>query len=76
MSVQYITDENGRRVSVVLPIEEYERLIEALEDADDVRLYDEAKAELARGEDEAIPWEQAKKEIEEERAELRRQGLV
>jgi len=32
-------------MGVVLPIEEYERLIEALEDAEDVRLYDEAKAE-------------------------------
>jgi len=47
--VQYITDENGRRVSVVLPVEEYERLIEALEDAEDVRLYDEAQAEIAAG---------------------------
>jgi hypothetical protein len=74
--VQYITDEAGRRVSVVLSVEEYERLIEALEDAEAVRLYDEAKAELACGEDEAIPWEQAKKEIEEERAKLRDQGVV
>jgi PHD/YefM family antitoxin component YafN of YafNO toxin-antitoxin module len=47
--VQYITDEDGRRISVVLPVEEYERLIEALEDAEDVRLYDEAKAEIAAG---------------------------
>lgn len=47
--MQYITDESGKRVSVVLPVEEYERLIEALEDAEDVRLYDEAKAEIAAG---------------------------
>jgi PHD/YefM family antitoxin component YafN of YafNO toxin-antitoxin module len=76
MGARYIVDENGKRVSIILPIEEYERLIEILEDLEDVRAYDEAKAELERGEDEVIPWEQAKKEIEEERAELRRQGLV
>ncbi len=28
---QYITDENGNRVSVVLPVSEYEELIEDLE---------------------------------------------
>jgi hypothetical protein len=76
MGARYIVDENGKRVSVILPIEEYERLIEILEDLEDVRAYDEARAELERGEDEVIPWEQARKEIEEERADLRRQGLV
>jgi PHD/YefM family antitoxin component YafN of YafNO toxin-antitoxin module len=76
MGARYIVDENGKRVSIILPIEEYERLIEILEDLEDVRAYDEARAELERGEDEVIPWEQARKEIEEERADLRRQGLV
>lgn len=67
MSVQYITDENGKRVGVVLPIEEYERLIEALEDAEDIRLYDEAKAAQARGDSEVVPLEQALREIRESR---------
>jgi PHD/YefM family antitoxin component YafN of YafNO toxin-antitoxin module len=39
---QYITDENGEKVSVILPISEYERMIEELEDIDDVKLFDEA----------------------------------
>ena len=65
MEARYIVDEDGKRVSVVLPIEEYERLIEALEDLDDVRAYDEAKAALARGEDEVVPLEQAMREIRE-----------
>ena len=72
METRYIVDENGKRVSVILPIEEYERMIEELEDFEDilaVQAYDRAKAELERGEDEVIPWEQAKREIEEERAE-------
>jgi len=40
---QYITDENGEKVSVIIPINEYQRIIEELEDIDDVRLFDAAK---------------------------------
>lgn len=32
MSAQYISDEAGRRTVVLLPIEDYERLLEDLED--------------------------------------------
>jgi PHD/YefM family antitoxin component YafN of YafNO toxin-antitoxin module len=79
MEARYIVDENGKRVSVILPVEEYERMIEASEELEDLlatQAYDEAKAELERGEDELIPWEQAKKEIEEERAKRGHQDAV
>lgn len=79
MGAQYVIDENGERVSVILPIEEYERRLEELEELEDVlaaQAYDEAKAELERREDEVIPWEQAKKEIEEERARRGHQDAV
>ncbi len=49
MSIRYVTDENGKRVEVIMPVEDYERLVEALKDLEDVRIYDEAKAELAAG---------------------------
>ncbi|CAN5786855.1 hypothetical protein BH23ACT11_BH23ACT11_10140 [soil metagenome] len=65
MSVQYLTDKTGKRLSVVLPIEVYEKLLEEMEEMEDVRLYDEAKAEVERGEDEVIPLEQAIREIRE-----------
>jgi len=32
MNSQYITDENGKRIAVILPIEEYEELLEDLHD--------------------------------------------
>ena len=32
MSAQYVSDEAGRRTAVLLPIEEYERLLEDLQD--------------------------------------------
>lgn len=44
-SPKYITDKKGKRISVILPIEEYERILEELEDQEDIRLYDEAKKE-------------------------------
>jgi PHD/YefM family antitoxin component YafN of YafNO toxin-antitoxin module len=65
MSARYVVDENGKRVSVILPIEEYESMIEELEELDDIRAYDEAKAALERGEDEVIPFDQAMREIRE-----------
>jgi PHD/YefM family antitoxin component YafN of YafNO toxin-antitoxin module len=40
---QYITNEDGEKVSVIIPLSDYERMVEELEDIDDVRLFDEAK---------------------------------
>jgi hypothetical protein len=67
VEARYIVDENGKRMSVILPIEEYERLIESLEELEDIRAYDEAKASLERGEDEVVPLDQAMREIREGR---------
>ena len=41
---QYITDERGKRVSVVLSIQQWQQVIDELEELDDIRLYDEVKA--------------------------------
>lgn len=40
---QYITDNDGNKTAVVLPINEFEQILDELEELDDVRLYDEAK---------------------------------
>lgn len=40
---QYITDNTGKKISVVIPINEYNALLEELEELEDVKLYDEAK---------------------------------
>ncbi len=79
MNGRYVIDENGKRVAVLLDIQEYERMIEELEEFEDIlacRAYDEAKAELDRGEDELIPWEKAKQEIEDERKRLKKEENV
>jgi hypothetical protein len=59
--------ENGKRVAVLLSVEEYERMVEELEEFEDIRVYDEAVAELERGEGKLIPFDQAVREIEEGR---------
>jgi len=55
-------------VSVILPIEEYEQMVEKLEDIEDARAADEVRAAVARGEDEFIPYEQAREEVARRRA--------
>ena len=62
---QFITNEEGERTAVVLPMEEYEELMERLEDAEALREADEALGELGRGEDEVVPIQQALREIQE-----------
>ena len=59
----YIVDEKGERVGVLLDIEEYEAILEQLEDLESIRAFDAAKA----SNENAIPFEQAIGEIERER---------
>ncbi|MFI5159607.1 MAG: hypothetical protein ACHQF4_12125 [Sphingobacteriales bacterium] len=40
---QYIKDADGNPSLVILPIEEFDTIIEELEELEDIRLYDEAK---------------------------------
>ena len=65
MNGRYVVDENGKRVGVLLDIKEYERMVEEIEELEDILAYREAKAALESGQDEAIPLEQAMQEIRE-----------
>jgi antitoxin Phd len=49
----------GHRAAVLVSPEQYERLVAALEDADDVAAYDEAMSEEGPN----IPWEQVKADL-------------
>jgi len=57
---QFVVDESGNRTTVLLGIERYSALLEAQEELESIRAYDEANA----SNDEAIPFAQAIKEIE------------
>jgi hypothetical protein len=58
---QYIVDENQTPTAVLLPVGEWQQVVEDLEELDDIRAYDQAKA----GSQETISFEQAVQEIEE-----------
>jgi hypothetical protein len=60
---QYITDNAGRKISVVLSIKEFKTIMEELEEMEDVRLYDEAKA----SDEHSVPIDEAFKIIEANR---------
>ena len=60
---QFLTNEKGERTAVVLPIGEYEELMERLEDAEALREADEVLAAIERGEEEVIPWERVRDRI-------------
>jgi hypothetical protein len=59
----YVVDEQGNPIGVVLDIADYRKLLEELEELESIRAYDAAKASG----DEAIPFEQAVAEIEQNR---------
>jgi len=55
MTMKFLTDKKGKKVAAVIPIKEYEEMMEDLIDL---------AAIVERRNDETIPWEQVKKELE------------
>jgi hypothetical protein len=60
---QFIVNEAGERVGVVLDIGVYHKLLEELEELESIRAYDRAKDSGH----EAVPFKQATEEIEQQR---------
>jgi len=61
---RFITDRQGKRIAIILELEQYDRLLDAAEELEDIRAFDEAKATN----DEVIPFAQAIAEIEQARS--------
>jgi hypothetical protein len=60
MRTQFITDTTGKTLSVILPIKDYQKMIDDLEELEDIKAYDRAKARKS----EPVPFKQAVKELE------------
>jgi hypothetical protein len=58
---QYLVDDDGNRSAVLVPMAEWQRVLDDLEDLDDIREYDDAKSRPS----EPVRFEQAVKEIRE-----------
>jgi PHD/YefM family antitoxin component YafN of YafNO toxin-antitoxin module len=63
---QFVINDEGQRTAVLLDLETYSEMLEAVEELDDIRAYDAVKAR--QGDDELIPIEQAMAEFEERTA--------
>lgn len=57
----FVTDKNGRKIAVQVPIKTYEKLVADSEELEEIKEY--RKAKVRKGN--PIPFEQAFKEIEE-----------
>jgi hypothetical protein len=69
-SVKYVVDTRGRPSASVLDIEEWKRLLEWLEDEEDLQVAHEALAELAAVGNDAnkagwLKWEDIRDELDE-----------
>ena len=55
MTLQIITDTKGRKIAAVVPWKEYEKMLEELDELEDIKLYDKAK----KMKSDAIPAKEA-----------------
>ena len=61
---KYVTDDQGNRIAVLLEVEEYRRLLDALEELESIRAYDSAVAVR----EDAVPFDKAVEELKRDRA--------
>jgi hypothetical protein len=60
MKTQFVTDTYGKKISVILSVKDYEKMLEEIEELNDIKAYDRAKYRKS----EPVPFELAIKEIE------------
>ncbi len=65
LHTSYMTNEAGERQAVIVPIDEWLQIVEALEMLDDIAAYDEACAEKS----DPLPFAEAMAEIKAEQVE-------
>jgi PHD/YefM family antitoxin component YafN of YafNO toxin-antitoxin module len=53
---EYIVDENAEKKAVIIQFSEWNRILSEIEELDDIRAYDRAKADRN---DKAVPFEEA-----------------
>jgi len=63
LNPKYITDNTGKKISVILPMKDFKAIMEELEELEDIKFYDEAK----KSNEPSIPIDDAFKMIEAKR---------
>jgi len=59
---EYVVNEQRDRKAVLLPISDWDRIVDELEELSDIRAYDKAKAESQ----DSLPFDEAIREIQKE----------
>lgn len=44
MKTQFIIDDHGNKLAVILPLKDYQKMLDDLEELEDIKLYDEVKS--------------------------------
>ncbi len=57
---EYVVDENQHRKAVILPLSDWECVVDELEELSEIRAYDDAKTDV----EDSVPFEQAVREIQ------------
>lgn len=68
MTTQFVTDDLGNKIAIILPIKEYNKMVDDLEELEDIKSYDAAK----KSDQEFVVAEEAFKEIETKREEQKK----
>lgn len=68
MKTQFVTDDHGKKIAVILPIKEYNKMVDDLEELEDIKLYDAAK----KGKQAFLDAEEAFNEIEKKRGQVKK----
>ena len=58
---EFVVDERQKRKAVLLPYDEWQKIVEEMEELDDIRAYDESKAKPS----DSVLFDTAEKEIRE-----------
>ncbi len=67
MKLQYVSDRKGRKTAVILPIKEYQKMQQELDDLHCTVLYDQAMAQIETGGSDPLPLLQAIREMDANR---------
>ncbi|CAI9430366.1 Uncharacterised protein [Candidatus Ornithobacterium hominis] len=58
---KYITNEKGDKISAILPMKDYKKMISIIEEFEDIKLFDESMSDKTK----AVPMDKAFAQIEE-----------
>ncbi len=64
MRTQFITDTNGKKISAIVPIKEYQKMLDRLDELACIEAYDKAKAKKNK---QFIPLHKALQHVEKKR---------